>query len=103
MFNKNFIEDCLNVEAFITDLDAYINYWHEHDTGNTLQEFLGLTDYEYAQWVISDDGIFRDIIRCREDGLEFSTYQSMTPENRIAARSSDIEAVEKLKNSENNE
>ena len=33
------------------DLDDYIEYWHTHETGNTLQEFLGLTDYEYEIYI----------------------------------------------------
>lgn len=31
--------------------DDYIEYWHTHDTGNTLREFLGFTESEYEQWM----------------------------------------------------
>ena len=75
MYNKSFVEACLNADATLFDLDDYIEYWHTHETGNTLQEFLGLTDYEYEQWGKSSDIIFRDIIRCRQEGIEFSEYK----------------------------
>ena len=97
MFNKTFIEDCLNADADIFDLDDYVDYWHEHHTGVSLREFLGLTNYEYAQWGISDDNIFRDILRCRVEGIEFSEYRRLTDEERIAARSYDEVAIEKMK------
>lgn len=97
---KNFIEDCLNAEATMFDLDDYIDYWHDNDTGNTLREFLGLTDYEYAKWGVSNDSIFRDIIRCRMDNISFSDYKLMSESERIAARSYKQEDVDKLKNEE---
>lgn len=101
---KNFVDDCLNVEAFLTDLDKYIDYWHKHDTGSTLREFLGLTTYEYSQWgKTGDNNIFRDILRCRIDGIDFKKYESMLPEKKIAARSYDIDAIEKLRNNNKNE
>ncbi|MCL2049607.1 MAG: hypothetical protein FWG87_12890 [Defluviitaleaceae bacterium] len=63
---KNFVNDCLNADATIQDLDGYIEYWHTNETNNTLQEFLGLSDYEYEQWGKSSDSIFRDILSCRQ-------------------------------------
>ena len=78
MYNKSFVEACLNADATLFDLDDYIEYWHTHETGNTLQEFLGLTDYEYEQWGKSSDIIFRDIIRCRQEGIEFSEYELLS-------------------------
>ena len=87
MYNKSFVEACLNADATLFDLDDYIEYWHTHETGNTLQEFLGLTDYEYEQWGKSSDIIFRDIIRCRQEGIAFSEYQLLSESERIAARS----------------
>ena len=47
---KNFIVDCLNKNAKVADLDKYVEYWHTHETGKTLQEFLGMTDSEYERW-----------------------------------------------------
>ena len=37
-------------EDIPSDLEGRVEYWHTHDTGNTLQEFLGMTDSEYEKW-----------------------------------------------------
>ena len=98
-YDKSFVEACLNADATLFDLYDYIEYWHTHETGNTLQEFLGLTDYEYEQWGKSSDIIFKNIIRCRQEGIEFSEYGLLSESERMAARSYDQEDIEKMKNS----
>lgn len=37
-------------EDIPSDLEGRVEYWHTYDTGNTLQEFLGMTDSEYEKW-----------------------------------------------------
>lgn len=97
MCKVSFIDDCLNADATLFELDAYIEYWHTHDTGNSLQEFLGLTDYEYEQWGTSSDVIFRDILRCRQENIRYEDYCVLSPHQRLAARSYDQDAIEKMK------
>ena len=77
MFEKSFIEKCLDGEADIFELDNYIEFWHTHDTDVSLRDFLGLTPYEYERffylrlmWGRSNDSIFRDILRCRMDNTQ---------------------------------
>lgn len=82
----------------LEDLDIYVEYWHTHETGNTLREFLGMTQYEYGEWLKRGDIILRDILRCRADGTLFEDYKYMTDAQRIAARSSSIEELEQLRN-----
>ncbi len=38
-------------DSFTDDL---VDYWHTHDTGNTLREFLGMNEEEYQQWGAPD-------------------------------------------------
>lgn len=69
MFEKSFIEACLAGEASLDNLDDYIEYWHTHDTGNELHEFLGVTSGEYAKWLRSgDDEWLREILAARKEG-----------------------------------
>lgn len=75
MCKISFIADCLNAHATLSDLDSYIEYWNTHDTGNSLQEFLGLTDYEYEQWGKTSDTIFGDIIRCRRENISYEKHK----------------------------
>lgn len=35
-------------------LDDNVEYWHTHNTGNELSEFLGLTQEQYSQWLKGD-------------------------------------------------
>ena len=36
-------------------LETYIEYWHTHNTGTTLQEFLCMTDSQYAAFLQGND------------------------------------------------
>lgn len=101
MYNKTYIDDCLNGEATIFNLDEYIEYWHTHETGNTLREFIGLTEYEYEQWGNNSDIIIRDILRCRMEHIDFESYQSLDENERLAARSYNQKDIDKLKKDNN--
>lgn len=46
----SFIDDLMEGTATFSDIDKYVEYWHIHDTGRTLQDFLGLTDEEFEEW-----------------------------------------------------
>lgn len=64
---NSFVQKCLNGEANPEELDEQIEYWHTHDTGVTLREYLGLTHSEYEEWGKGNNSTFRDIIRRREE------------------------------------
>lgn len=63
MYENSFVQKCLNGEADLFELDEYIEYWHTHDVGVSLREYLGLTPDEYEAWGNGSDSIFRDILR----------------------------------------
>ena len=42
--------------------DVLIDYWHTHDTGNSLCEFLGLTEDEYEKY-LKPDGKLKIVIQ----------------------------------------
>lgn len=98
MFEHSFIDGCLFGTTDLDELDDYVEYWHDHETNNTLREFLGMSSFEYAEWLKWGDIIIRDVLRCRMDNVPFEDYQYMTDEQRIAARSYSIDDIEKLKN-----
>ncbi len=100
MFEQNFIDGCLYGTTEIEELDDYVEYWHTHETDNTLRDFLGMTQYEYGEWLKHGNVILRDILRCRVDNTSFEDFGYMTDEERIAARSYSIEDIEKLRNDE---
>jgi hypothetical protein len=50
-----FVKDCLNGLATAADIDDYVDFWHEEVISElpeqTLQEFLGFSESQYAAWV----------------------------------------------------
>ena len=100
MFERSFIDGCLYGTVDLEDLDEYIEYWHTHETQNSLREFLGMSVCEYEEWVKLGDGVIRDILRCRVDNTQFQQYAYMSDEERIAARSYSIDDIERLRNND---
>ena len=70
---KNFMVDCLNRNAKTSDIDRYVEYWHSHETGNSLKEFLGMSDSEYEQWAKNSDAVIEHFITERKN-----RYQKLT-------------------------
>ena len=64
----NFIAKCLTGAARIDEIDDYADLWHESDSSESLAQFLGLTDEEYALWVEKPDAL-PEILRVRTSGL----------------------------------
>jgi hypothetical protein len=50
MAATSWMERCLAGDSAPDDIDDFIDVWHEGGTGMPLQEFLGLTRAEYAEW-----------------------------------------------------
>ena len=46
-----FIELVLEGEAFDTEIDDFVESWHQSNSKLSLAEFLGFTEEEYATWV----------------------------------------------------
>ena len=66
---KTFVQAYLDGEASIDDLDKYIEFWHTHETGNKLHEFLGVTSEEYARLAkASNDEWLQEILAARKEG-----------------------------------
>ncbi len=90
MYDKSFIDECLYGVGDIEDIYDYIQYWHTHQMDKSLEEFLGLTDYEYNAWIKNDDNILREILRCRKDNIPFETYRYLSDDEKLAAHSYSI-------------
>lgn len=65
----SYINACLSGIAAIDDIDAYIEYWHTHDTRTSLTDFLGMTREEYSRWLKSGTGL-EDILHARKVGSQ---------------------------------
>ncbi|MDE6021605.1 MAG: hypothetical protein K2H01_11495 [Ruminococcus sp.] len=93
MRNKSFIADCLSGDATLSEIDDYVEYWHTHETGNSLQEFLGLTDFEYEQYVKSLDTILKDILRCRQKNISYEDYVRLSNAEKNSDYNAKVHAI----------
>lgn len=64
---SNFIQECLSGTARLTDIDAYIERWHQCNSDKSIHDFLGLTMHEYTQWVENPD-VLSKIVTARRAG-----------------------------------
>ena len=66
MYEKRFIDACLAGDAILDDIEDYIDFWHDNETGVELYEFLGMTSGEYAKWInAGEDTILCDIVESK--------------------------------------
>lgn len=94
---KNFIDDFFSEGLLIDDIDDYVEFWHNHDSNDTLREFLGLTEYEYEVWMQEGNDVVRDILYCRRHNITLEDYSKMSKGEKIAARSYSLSEVKKFK------
>lgn len=67
---SNFINDCLNGDALLSDIDSIVDDWHDGKapSGISLREFLGMTEEEYVLWMKDPENI-NFIIHARQRGM----------------------------------
>lgn len=69
--SQTFIDLCLLGERFIDEIDDFIDEWHNSDNKQSLSEFLGMTNEEYALWVEKPE-ILSYIIHARKHRVSLS-------------------------------
>jgi hypothetical protein len=82
----NFINLALEGEVLETEIDDFVELWHNSETGQSLAEFLGFTDEEYALWVEQPESL-RSILFCRKQNVCLSEADEWRDAHRVAARS----------------
>ena len=53
----------LNPLCTAEDLEARVEYWHTHETDNSLREFLGISQKEYQLWLAKGDDALLEELR----------------------------------------
>ena len=80
---SDFIQDCVSGTARLTDIDAYVEQWHQCNSNKKIHDFLGLTLYEYSLWVENPE-ILSKIVTARltgtnmDDLLQREEYSKIT-------------------------
>lgn len=96
--NISFIEKCISGDAFLDEIDDYIDVWHDDNTLEDIElyEYLGMTWQEYSLWVINPNilGLIVDTRR-RGQTLENAPTQEI---QALAARASSKEEAQRVMN-----
>lgn len=66
---SNFVVKCINGDALLSEIDDYIDLWHNNDTGMPLHAFLGMTQKEYALYV-EDEQYLASIVTARKQKVD---------------------------------
>lgn len=91
---SNFIIDCINGDALLSDIDNYIDEWHDNDTNMHLHEFLGMTKKEYELFVL-DESKLSMIVAAHIENIDVE--ELVNQDLAMAARSDDPAKSESLK------
>jgi hypothetical protein len=81
-----FIEQVLEGEALETEIEDFVERWHESKSNESLADFLGFTEEEYALWVEQPEAL-RSILFCRKHGIDPAEAPNWKEAHRLAARS----------------
>jgi len=90
---SNFIKDCINGDALISEIDDYVSAWHNSDSDLELHEYLGMDFREYALYV-EDESYLGAIINAQMQHIGIETVvESLS----LAARSDDQSKSKRIK------
>lgn len=96
---KTFIDLCLEGDADLTEIDDYVEAWHNSDEDIEIHTFLGMTLEEYFLWVENPNAI-RMILFAKRYDFDIDAIGDQT-DCQFAARSDApkeiIEVIEWLK------
>ena len=81
-----FIEQVLEGDVLHTEIDEFVERWHQSETAESLASFLGFTDDEYALWVEQPEAL-RSILFCRTNDIQLDQVSEWKEAHRVAARS----------------
>ena len=90
---SSFIIDCINGDALMSDVNDYIERWHESDSPVELHEYLGMSGKEYRLFV-DDENYLGLIIKAHKDNIDIESL--IKNEMALAARSNDVSKARKI-------
>ena len=90
---SNFILNCINGDALLSEIDDYIDLWHDGESEISLHEFLGMTKKEYALYM-EDEQYLATIVTARKE--EGDIKQIIKSQLAMAARSDNQAKSERL-------
>lgn len=94
--DTTFLERCLAGEAFLDEIDEYVDHWHDGGGfGTSLPQFLGMTFEEYALWV-EKPAFLNAIVFARKFGYDIAHMPIWANGYALAARGASPEETGQL-------
>ena len=91
-----FLQLAARGEVLLDEIDDFIGAWHRDQPAISLVAYLGMTDDEYALWIVEPD-MLPHIVRARHLGEPLpEVINDNYSELRIAARSADAALAARL-------
>ena len=90
--SERYLDQVLDGAALWTDIDDYVQRWHDERPQDELHEFLGFTSDEYALWVEQPRAL-RLIIAARERHQPVQELVTEADQHAFAARGLDQQDV----------
>ena len=96
--NETFIEKCLSGDAFLDEIDDYIDAWHEGDSvpDRELHDYLGMTWEEYSLWM-TKPSILGAIVSAKRKKIDVMDELNQKL-HALAARANSQEEAQKMMN-----
>ena len=94
--NTSFIDVCISGDAFLDEVDDYVDAWHDDNTLEAVElyEYLGMTWQEYSLW-ITNPNILGSIVNARRKGLSLESAPAQEI-HALAARASSKEEAQRV-------
>lgn len=97
MSRKKYMDELLDGEAFLDEIDDYIDDWHNSDSDEKIYEYLGMTEEEYGLWV-EDESVLKSIVYCRKNKKSIKDILEFNKSYNMVARSATPEQGKKIIN-----
>jgi hypothetical protein len=88
--DEKFIDLCLSGDVLTEEIDDFVDKWHESDSDESLEDFLGLTAREYELWVKNPKFLDYIVYLRKNKGILDSYSASIISDSssKVAARGS---------------
>lgn len=90
-----FIDKCINGDVLYEEIDEFVKAWHEGDSKEAIEDYLGMTNQEYSLWV-SDPKVLPFIITAHRDNTPILKLLEELESLPLAARASTPEKAMQL-------
>jgi hypothetical protein len=93
--SETFMDQVLAGEAFLSDIDDFVDEWHDGDSEQSLHTYLGMDEAEYALWVERPWSL-RLIVAARKQQQPVAEFARDVHEHFLAARGVDQDDADAL-------